>query len=534
VADADEITARTLAAAEALSGEALGDAERAAVLPLVASLWRRWAARRSVALGNALPPAAHFSPLGAPPAADAAAPAEHAGRESTPRETAPAVPETDAELAFASLRALARAQAEGAVTSVRLTELALARLRAHGPTLACVVSLCEARALETAARADHERAAGRVRGPLHGIPWGAKDLLDTAGTPTTFGAGPFRGRVPASDAEVVRRLEAAGAVLVAKLSLGELAYGDVWFGGATRNPWRPDTPSGGSSAGSAASVVAGLVPFSIGSETLGSITTPCATCGATGLRPTFGRVARTGALAVAWSLDKLGPIARGVDDVARVFAAIHGADGVDPDAVSAPFAFDPAAPVAGRRVGFAPAWFEAASPAERGALDALRGRGVELVEIVLPGLPYDALLTVLQVEAAAAFEELLADGRDAALRRQDALAWPNLLRLARFVPAVEYVQAQRVRRRAMEIAQALFRDLDAVAAPGPGGAMLLVSNATGHPALTLPVGFGSDGLPAAVTLHGRLYDEAGLCALGLAVERALGASSRRPPGFASR
>ena len=322
----------------------------------------------------------------------------------------------------------------------------------------------------------------------------------------------------------------AGAVLVAKLSLGALALGDLWYGGRTRNPWRPEQGSSGSSAGSAAATAAGLVGFSLGSETLGSIVEPSLVCGATGLRPSFGRVPRTGAMALAWSLDKLGAIARCAEDTALVLAALCGADAGDPSSREAPFGFDAAAPVTGLRVGFDPDWFapEASHPAERDALEALRSAGAELVEIRLPDLPYESIVLEIQVEAAAAFEELTRSGRLAELPGQEAHDWPNVLRSAWLVPAVEYVQLLRIRRLVMDAMGSLFAGVDAVIASRAAGVMNLATNASGHPALALRAGFRDDGTPVGVILFGRLFEEGTLVRLGTALERELGAFERRP------
>jgi Asp-tRNA(Asn)/Glu-tRNA(Gln) amidotransferase A subunit family amidase len=519
------ITRRTIEEAEKLAGLSFSDAERAQIVqgaPLPLALYAR---RRRVTLPNELPPALRFDPR--LPGTELALEERCVRSDGDPGP----VPESDDDLAFAPVTRLSRWIERRALTSERLTRLALERIAKHGPALECVVTPTPERALAQARRADAELAAGRWRGPLHGIPWGAKDLLDTAGIPTTWGAAPYRDRLPERDAAVVRRLDEAGAVLVAKLALGELAQGDVWFRGRTRNPWNPAQGSGGSSAGSAAATAAGLVAFSIGSETLGSITNPSMVCGATGLRPTFGRVPRTGSMAVAWSLDKLGPICRSAEDAALVLAAIHGADPGDPASVALPFEFDATAPVHGLRVGFVRDWF--ASPfvtdAERAALEALRAAGLELAEFELPDLPYESVIVLLQVEAAAAFEELTLTDRDDELRQQEASAWPNTLRLARLVPAVEYVQMLRIRTRVMEVARELFERFDVLAGPGMGSTLSFLTNATGHPSLTLRAGFRDDGTPAALTLHGRLFDEGRLCRVGMALEARLGVRERRPP-----
>jgi Asp-tRNA(Asn)/Glu-tRNA(Gln) amidotransferase A subunit family amidase len=525
VSDAGEITLEAIEAAERLVGLALRPEERAVVLE---RLFQMDGARRELRAQrppNALAPAEVFDPR----SGSHALPAAPGLLRFAPRDARPLPAETS-EIAFAPLTDLREWLARGELTSVRITELSLERLRRLGPALETVVTLTEERALESARRADRERAAGRTRGPLSGIPWGAKDLLDTAGIATTWGAEPYRARVPDADAVVVRRLDEAGAVLVAKLTLGELAQGDVWFGGRTRNPHAPDEGSGGSSAGSAAAVAAGLVAFSIGSETLGSIANPCETCGVVGLRPSFGRVPRTGAMALAWSLDKLGPIARSVEDTALVLHAISGPDAGDPAALDVPFVYDAGRPLASLRVGYVPAWFEEASDAERGAIAALREAKTSLVELELPPLPTAFAWILILAEAGAAFEALTRDGGLERLRVQGARGWPAALRAAHLLSAVEYVQAQRLRRQWMHELDARFAELDALIAPGMGRALLPVTNATGHPALTLPTGL-REGKPRAVTLFARLFDESTLFVLGRALERALGAAPR-PKAFA--
>ena len=520
-----ELEASTLAEAEKLLGLELGEVERGLVLETLGRHLAVYGRRRAHPLPNGLGPATGFDPR---------LPGMELPSEPVPlRRSSPdpgPLPEDETEIAFAPVARLSRWIEAGELRPSRLLGIYLDRLAVLGPKLECVVTLTDERARAAAARADEEIAAGRYRGPLHGIPWGAKDLLDTAGIETTWGAAPYRERVPERDAVVVERLERAGAVLVAKLTLGELAMGDVWFGGKTRNPWKLDQGSSGSSAGSAAATAAGLVGFAIGSETLGSISSPSAVCGATGLRPTFGRVPRTGAMALCWSLDKLGPIARCAEDAALVLDAITGPDLGDPDSIDLPFRFDADAPVRGLRLGHVPAHFEGAhaEPGQREALEALRAAGAELVEIALPDLPYELVLTLVNVEAAAAFQELTLSGRDAELRQQEARAWPNIFRAAHFISAVEYVQMQRLRRRMMELMRELMSQVDVIAAPGAGHAFLLLTNLTGNPSLTLPVGFRENGTPLALTLHGRLFDEGTLCQMGMALEAELGQRERRP------
>jgi len=501
--------------------------------------------RRTVPLPFSLAPATRFDPLlpGMKPPAGRS-------RLVRPAGAVPPLPARDEDLAFAPVADLSRWIKARKLTSTRLTRLYLDRLAAAQPRLHCTITPLEEAALREAATADRELAAGRWRGPLHGIPYGAKDLLDTAGIPTTFGAEPFRDRVPGQDAAVITRLRAAGAVLVAKLSLGSLAMNDVWFGGQTRNPWLPDEGSSGSSAGSASAVAAGLVGFAIGSETLGSIVSPAIRCGVTGLRPTFGRIPRTGAMPLCWSLDKLGPLTRGVEDAALVLAALDGADPGDAGSVSVPLELDLSRGVKGLRVGFDPAWLEdkEAVPEDRAGLELLRKAGATLVEVKLPDLPYEALLPILMAESAAAFEELTLSHRDDELSMQVADAWPNTWRAARFISAVDLVQADRLRRRVMAELATLLASVDALAGPALAGPMLLVTNYTGHPCLTLRTGFRtiealrSDfaqaaptplpapaRVPHGISLWSRLYDEGTLLRLGLALEAAAGVARERPP-----
>jgi len=513
----DEIDAGTIAAAEQLAGVAFTPEERQQLGQTLGDQLRLLARRRSVALPNGLGPALRFRAQ-APPAARGGEPAPELGPPAP-------MPEDDEDIAFARLADLSRWLETRQISSVRLTEIYLARLARYAPALHCVVTPTADRARAEARTADAEIAAGRYRGPLHGVPYGAKDLLDTAGIATTYGAAPYRARVPDRDAVVVERLAAAGAVLVAKLSLGALAMGDVWFGGRTRNPWAPEQGSGGSSAGSGAAVAAGLVGFAIGSETLGSIVEPALTCGCVGLRPTFGRVPRTGAMALAWSLDKLGPMTRGVADTALVLGAIEGADPGDPDSIDAGLDFGACAELRPMRVGYLAGGLGAGA---EGVLGALVRLGHEPVEITLPELPYESVILQIQVEAAAAFEELTLSGRDDELGEQGPHDWPNAFRMARLVSAVEYVQLLRVRTRVVQAMDDAFRDVDAMVATRSEQRFQFATNATGHPSLTLPTRLAADATPRGVTLYGRLWDEARLVALGMALEEVLGFRDQRP------
>ncbi len=375
----------------------------------------------------------------------------------------------------------------------------------------CVITLTEELALQQARQADEEIATGHYRGPLHGIPWGAKDLLATKGVKTTWGAKPYQDQIIDVDATVVRRLKEAGAVLIAKLTMGALAWGDVWFGGKTRNPWNLEQGSSGSSAGSAAATSAGLVGFSIGTETWGSIVSPSTRCGVTGLRPTFGRVSRYGAMALSWSMDKIGTIGRSVEDCALVFEAITGSDGQDLTVVDLPFNWNPSLPLKDIRIGYLKKAFEedySSQKNDEAVLRVLRSLGVELIPLELPQLPVDSLSFILDAEAAAAFDELTRSGRDDLLVRQQPRAWPNAFRQARLIPAVEYIQANRIRTLLLQAMAEKMKDLDVYVAPSFGGNNLLLTNLTGHPAVVVPNGFDEKGSPTSISFIGDLFEEA--------------------------
>ncbi len=533
-----EITRRTLHKAAELIGLEFTKDEEELMLEGVAEAIEDYKTIRDFPLDNSVPPALSFHPF--PPGAAST------GSEAPPRYSrveAPAVPANLEDLAFLPVTQLAELIRQRKVTSIDLTRMYLARLKRIGPKLECVVTLTEDLALEQAARADREIAAGRYRGPLHGIPYGAKDLLAVKGHPTTWGAEPYKDQVFDEDATVVKKLEEAGAVLVAKLTLGALAYGDVWFGGQTRNPWKPEEGSSGSSAGSASATAAGLVGFAIGTETWGSIVSPSTRCGTTGLRPTFGRVSRHGAMALSWSMDKIGPICRAVEDCAIIFDAIRGADGMDETVLDRPFNWDADLDVHRLRVGWVKALFEdpiededAERKARReegrrfdlAAIEAIKGLGIDLIPVELPDMPIPALSLILTAEAAAAFEDLTLSNEDDLLKRQDESAWPNIFRQARFIPAVEYIQANRIRTVAMRRMEDLFQKVDAYVVPSFGGNNLLLTNLTGHPAVVLPSGFREDGTPVSITFMGRLNGEASVLALARAYQEATGFHTRHP------
>jgi len=465
------------------------------------------------------------------------------------------LPASDSDIAFAPVTQLSRWIEQRALTSERLTTIYLNRIAHYDTRLRAIITLTKDIALTQAKQADAEIAAGHYRGPLHGIPFGVKDLLDTAGVATTYGAEPFRTRVPSSDAFVVQRLREAGAVLLAKLSLGALALNDIWFGGQTMNPWLAEEGASGSSAGPGAATAAALVAFSIGSETGGSIVSPAMRCGITGLRPTFGRVARTGSMTLCWSLDKLGPMTRTVEDAMLVLHAISGPDPGDTASMPSYLEFDASRPAKGLRVGYVPAWMKEspATDVDSNALETVRKLEMVPVEVSLPDWPYSSLQVVLFAEAAASFEDLTLSGGIRSLKMQVPDAWPNLFRQARFLSAVDFVQADRLRRRAAVEMARIFSTVDLLLVPSLRDEMLTLSNFTGHPSLTLRAGFvevseaRSDWapdpnnplpkfspprrVPHGVTLLGRLFDEGTVARAGLALERAFGVVDARPPGF---
>jgi Asp-tRNA(Asn)/Glu-tRNA(Gln) amidotransferase A subunit family amidase len=522
-------------------------------------------------IGNQVAPALVFDPL--PPGMKVQS-ERHSPSQKAPNVSTGAAPKNIEDVAFYPVRQLAELVRTRKVSSTALTDMYLDRLRRYDPLLKFVITLTEDRAHAQAKEADKEIAAGKYRGPLHGIPWGAKDLLAVKGYRTTWGAGGFEKQVIDEDATVVKRLDAAGAVLVAKLTLGALAQGDKWFGGMTRNPWNPQQGSSGSSAGSASSTAAGCVGFAIGSETLGSISSPSTRCGTTGLRPTFGLVPRTGAMALSWSMDKLGPICRSVEDCALVLNAIYGPDGQDRSVQNAAFNWDPNLDWRKLRIGYLKSDFEAQPqqpepPKEEknlteeekkkreedaanrelararqlydrkfndAALAKLRSMGINLIPVELPKYPYQAMRTILLAEAAAAFDDLTRSGRDKLLTQQSKDDWPNTFRSARFIPAVEYIQANRARMMAIDALAKMFEQVDVVVAP-TFATQLVVTNLTGHPAVILPNGFrgddapkpqvrdgelqpGGPGTPLSLTFLGQLYGEAKLLAVAKAYQEA--------------
>jgi Asp-tRNA(Asn)/Glu-tRNA(Gln) amidotransferase A subunit family amidase len=525
------LSAEVVAEAAKLAGLSFTDLERDMMVEGLENNRRAYLALRARSIPNDVPPAVQFDPQlpGTEP--------QVTDRPFIRSRPGPVLkPGTVEEVAFWPVTMLSELVRTRQVSSVELTNMYLDRLERFGPELEAVITLTRDRALWQAREADREIAHGRYRGPLHGIPWGAKDLLAVPGYPTTWGAMPFASQELSSTATVVRRLDEAGAVLVAKLTLGALAMGDYWFGGRTRNPWNLEQGSSGSSAGSAAATVAGLVGFSIGSETLGSIVSPSTRTGATGLRPTFGRVSRAGAMALSWSMDKLGPICRSVEDCALVLDAIRGADGRDPTARDVPFPWDGEAGVEGLRVGYDPAAFEgdgASAPFDRAALDVLRGMDVELVPLPLPheDFPLGALRVILSAEAAAAFDDLTRSGQDDELVRQTPGSWPNSFRTARFIPAVEYIQANRVRSMVMGAMHGAMSSVDVLVTPSFADGVLLMTNLTGHPAVVLPSGFTEEETPVSFSFVGGLWKDAEALRVAQAYQEATDHHLRHPARF---
>jgi Asp-tRNA(Asn)/Glu-tRNA(Gln) amidotransferase A subunit family amidase len=514
-------------AAENLAGLKFTDAERDLMLEALDFNLSAYEAIGYVAVPNHIQPATHFSPI--LPGRTITSSARRGATRPRPSTRRPA---SDVDLAFLPVMELAELLRTRQVTSTELTRLYLDRLRRHDETLHCVVTRTEERALRHAATADRQIAGGRYLGPLHGIPYGVKDLLAVPGYPTTWGASIYKDRVLETTATVVERLDAAGAVLVAKLAMGELGLNDSWFGGKTRNPWRTSSGSGGSSSGSAVATAAGLVGFAIGHETMGSIITPASRNGITGLRPTFGRVSRHGAMTLCWSLDKIGPMARSVEDCAVILEAIAGPDGKDPTVVPLPFNWDPNRPLSEVRVGYFREGFEQPRPGKArddAALERLRQLGISLVEVELPtDLPVNSLL-IVRVEAAAALESVMRDGGMELLVDQGARGWPTFLRSGRLIPAYQYIQANRIRTLLMQRLDELFARVDVFVAPTFG--VMPLTNLTGHPAMVVPNGTGDDGLPASISFIGKLYGESRLCTVARAFQQASGWPVRHPAGF---
>ena len=526
------LTSDQIAAAEKLFDLNFSAEQREQMLKTLNDRLAQYAGIR-LPLDNGLPMALNFS-------VNAADPAPAAVPRSYAMSPQPAVTRPDSleDIAFLPVTQLAELLRTRQISSLELTEMYLERLKRYDSVLQCVACLTEDLAYEQARRADDEIRRGIYRGPLHGVPWGAKDLLATRGTPTGWGAMPYKDQVIDLDATVVQRLEEAGAVLIAKLTLGALANGDVWHGGTTKNPWDTSDGSSGSSAGPGAATAAGLVGFSIGTETMGSIVSPATRNGVSGLRPTFGRVSRYGAMALSWSMDKIGPMCRSVEDCALVFSAIYGPDGRDMSVTPQPFQWDPALDPRDLRVAYVEKGFESDESvlADKDAdqvsyfratlrnslqvLDVMRDAGFDLMPIELPQLDTDALFPILVAEAAAAFDEITRDDRVSTMKRQDDDAWPNTFRAARFIPAVEYINANRIRTRLMHEMAAVMRDIDVFIVPSHGANAMQITNFTGHPTVVVPNGFSDKHKPTSISFIGGIYQEAETLAVAKAYQDA--------------
>ncbi|WP_223808964.1 amidase [Rufibacter hautae] len=506
----EKITVPMVQSAQQLLGLNFKPAQLDTALAELTDLRKSYGRLREAKLDNSVPPALMFNPLPVGFKFEKESKtfkASDAGKVS--------LPANQEELAFYTVRELAELVRTKKISSVELTRFFLARLKKYDTKLHCVTSLTEELALQQAQQADAEIKAGKYKGLLHGIPYGVKDLLSTKGYKTTWGSVPYKDQVIDEDATVVQKLREAGAVLVAKTTLGELAMGDVWYGGKTRTPWDLNRGSSGSSAGSASAVAAGLLPFAIGTETLGSIVSPSTACGTTGLRPTYGRVSRHGAMALSWSMDKIGPIARSVEDCAIVFNAIYGPDGKDQSVYETPFNYSPSINVKKLRIGYLKSDFDrdyGFKTQDQATLEALRKAGHELIPMELPKLPVNDLVMTISVEGAAAFEQITLNGKVDQMVNQDRNAWPNTFRSARFIPAVEYLQAQRVRYQLIQEMDKLMQKVDVYVSPSLGGSNLVVTNLTGHPCVVIPNGFTNQNRPTTITFIGKLFGEAELLA----------------------
>ena len=523
------ITKENIENAEKIIGIEFTNAERDSMQTLLNEQLVNYQNIRKIELANSIPPAILFNPI-------------PVGFEF-PKEQNPVIfsnyshtklPEDINDLAFYSIGELAELIKTKQITSTELTKFFLERLKKYDAALHCVITFTEERALNQAGLMDEEIAEGKYRGLLHGIPFGVKDLLATKDYKTTLGSVPFKDQMIIEDATVIKKLEEAGAVLCAKLTMGELAWGDVWFGGMTRSPWDTTKGSSGSSAGSASAVSAGLLPFAIGTETWGSIVSPSTVCGTTGLRPTYGRVSRTGAMALSWSMDKIGSICRSAEDLAIVFDIINGQDGLDQTLYDIPFNYQPEIDFTKLEIGYLKSDFDKSydfHSQDSVTLAKLKELGAELIPIELPALLVNDLAIILSAEAGAAFDELTRSNRDTLLIRQIKDAWPNTIRASHFIPAVEYINANRIRYLLIQQMEKLMSEVDLYIAPSWEGDNLLLTNLTGHPCVVLPNGFSEDGTPTSITFIGRLFDEGILIAFAKKYQDATDFNKKHPEGF---
>ena len=524
-----QITDKEQKAAEKLFGLEFDDEEREMMKKGLEGQLQNYKDMREVSLPNSVVPAVGFQPL--PPGF------QNPGlqRQIMWKEIKAKVPKNREEMAFYSVRELSYLIKNQQVTSLELTEMYLDRLKKYGDTLECLITLLEDEAIAQAKQADAEITAGKYRGPLHGIPYGVKDLLAVEGHKTTWGAEPYKDQVIDETATVVKKINEAGGVLLAKLTMGALAMGDVWYGGVTKNPWNLNQGSSGSSAGSASATSAGLVGFSIGTETLGSIVSPSTRCGVSGLRPTYGRVSRTGAMALSWSMDKVGPICRTMEDCALVFETIRGQDGLDMSLMDFPFNYDAGKTLKDFKIGYVKEYFDKDyynKENDNKVLDLLRKGGAELIPVSLPEeLPVRALRIILTAESAAAFDELTRSNRDSLLVRQVQNAWPNSFRTSRFIPAVEYIQANRIRQLLLQQMNETLADFDVIITPSYGGNQLTITNLTGHPCAVVPNGFTKNGSPTSISFIGNLFDEASIARVAAIYQELSEYDEMHPPLF---
>ena len=515
--------------AEKIIGLEFTEAERDSMIDDLDGQFGNFKKIREVELNNNVPPAILFNPI-------------PVGYKFSEERKPPKfsdysyvkMPKDKNDLAYYSIGELAELIRTKQITSTELTQFFIQRLKKYDPVLHCVITITQERALKQAKQMDEEIASGKYRGLLHGIPFGVKDLLATKDYKTTWGAVPFKDQMIDEDATVIKKLEESGCVLVAKLTMGALAWGDVWFGGKTRNPWDTTSGSSGSSAGSASAVAAGLIPFAIGTETHGSIVSPSTVCGTTGLRPTYGRVSRTGAMALSWSMDKIGPICRTTEDLAIVFNIINGSDGIDQTLYDVSFIYEPSIDFKNLKIGYLKNDFDKKYDFHDNdsiTLRKLQELGAELIPIELPKFPINDLSIILSAEAAAAFDELTRSNKDDLLVRQIKNAWPNTFRASRFIPAVEYINANRIRFMLIQEMQKMMEKVDLYIAPSWEGDNLLLTNLTGHPCVVVPNGFSEKGTPTSITFIGRLFDEGKLITFAKAYQDATGFHKQHPPNF---
>lgn len=523
------ITSEMIRDGASIIGLEFTEAERDTMIEALTDTREDLQAIREMKLRNSVPPSLTFNPIPVGKRFDFQQRAQKWDLVQNAE-----LPEDRNELAFYTIEELASLIKDRKITSVELTNFFLDRIEKHDDELEAIITVTRERALEKAKQMDVELEQGIYRGPLHGIPYGAKDLLAVEGYKTTWGAAPYKDQMIDETATVVQKLDQAGAVLIAKTTLGALAYGDIWFGGRTNNPWNLDQGSSGSSAGSAAGTAAGLFPFAIGTETLGSIVSPSTRNGTTGLRPTYGRVSRTGAMALSWSMDKIGPITRSVEDAALVFNAIYGPDGKDQTIVDLPFNFDATTDITNLRIGYLKSAFEQDywnKSRDSLVLETMKELGVELIPLELPDHDVGPLRLILTAEGAAAFDQLTLTNQDDLMQWQTPNAWPNSFRAAHFIPATEYINANRARYELIQKMDSVMQKVDVYISPAFGGGNLLITNLTGHPSVVLPNGFTDDGSPTSITFVGDLFDEATLLAVANAYQEATDHHQKHPPLF---